>query len=360
MKAKYVSRKERKGRIVWVVNPPQTWKETVHATYMQFDNVIDAQEYSRELQRDFNEYERREKFVPLTDQRTVDGIIARYKATTDYKRLADNSKRAYITMLDQASDWYIGGSKTRFGDMMARTVSSEHADQLYQEICEHVSDHRGEFVVKVLRKVWFSAFRAGRVTGNPFSKMNLVGLPSREHRWTEEQVRQFIDTADAMNRSSVGTLALLCYDLCQRPGDMLKLTPENLFGDVMMFVQEKTGTPMEVPVSPRLLERLQLSLKATDQPFVVYEATNRPYTDRHGYNKVVRKVKARAGLPKELQIRDLRRSGATLLGESGCTYDELRAVTGHKDPKVLQTYVKTTQTLAGNAMRKRFADDCSR
>ena len=80
-------------------------------------------------------------------------------------------------MLDQASDWYIGGSKTRFGDMMARTVSADHADQLYQEICEAVSPHRGEFVIKVLRKVWFNAFRAGRVAGNPFSKMGLSGLP---------------------------------------------------------------------------------------------------------------------------------------------------------------------------------------
>lgn len=354
MKAKYVARKERKGRIVWVVNPPQTWKETIRATYMQFDNVIDAQEYSRELQRDFEEYERRQNFVPLTDQRTVDGLIARYKGTTDYKKLADNSKRAYIAMLDQASGWYIGGSKTRFGDMMARTVSADHADQLYQEICEAVSPHRGEFVVKVLRKVWFNAFRAGRVAGNPFSKMGLSGLPPRAIKWTEEQVRQFIDTADAMNRSSVGTLALLCFDLCQRPGDMIKLTRQNLIGDVMVFVQEKTGTPMEVPVSPRLLQRLNMSSKATDDGFVIYEATNRPYQDRWGYNKVVRKVLARAGLPKELQIRDLRRSGATLLGESGCTYDELRAVTGHKSAQVLQTYVKTTQTLAGNAMRKRF------
>ena len=82
--------------------------------------------------------------------------------------------------------------------------------------------------------------------------MGLGGLPPREIKWTEEQVRQFIDTADAMGRSSVGTLALLCFDLCQRPGDMIKLTRQNLIGDVMVFVQEKTGTPMEVPVSPRL------------------------------------------------------------------------------------------------------------
>ena len=56
-------------------------------------------------------------------------------------------------MLDQASSWCIGGSTTRFGDLAARSVSADHADQLYQEICEVVS-HRGEFVVKVLRKVW--------------------------------------------------------------------------------------------------------------------------------------------------------------------------------------------------------------
>ena len=81
MKAKYVAKKERKGRIVWVVNPPQTWKEAIRATYMQFDTVRDAQEYSRELQQDFEEYSRRQNLAPTTDKRTVDGLIARYKAT---------------------------------------------------------------------------------------------------------------------------------------------------------------------------------------------------------------------------------------------------------------------------------------
>ena len=63
MKAKYVARKERKGRIVWVVNPTNV-ERTIRATYMQFDNVIDAQEYSPELQRDFEEYDDAQNFVP--------------------------------------------------------------------------------------------------------------------------------------------------------------------------------------------------------------------------------------------------------------------------------------------------------
>ena len=359
MKAKYVTKKHRKGRVVWVVNPPQLWKETVRASYAQFDNATEARSYSLDLQRDYEDFKRRESFTPLTDQRTVDGIIARYKTTTDYQKLAENSKKLYLAMLAQASDWRLGSGKTRFGDMLARSVSAEHADLLYQELCAEISDHRGESVVKVLRKVWFNAFRAGKVSGNPFSRMGLVGLKSREIKWTEEQVRHFIDTADKMNRASVGTLALLCFDLCQRPGDMIKLTRANLQGDVMVFVQEKTGTAMEVPVSDRLLQRIA-ELPEDQDNFVVYEATDRPYGDRWGYNKVVRKVLKAAGLPKELQIRDLRRSGATILGESGCTYDELRAVTGHKSAQVLQTYVKTTQTLAGNAMRKRFANDSPR
>ena len=53
----------------------------------------------------------------------------------------------------------------------------------------------------------FGLTRAGRVAGNFFLRW-ARGLP-REIKWTEEQVRQFIDTADAMGRST-SELALLC------------------------------------------------------------------------------------------------------------------------------------------------------
>ena len=54
----------------------------------------------------------------------------------------------------------------------------------------------------------------------------------------------------------MGTLAMLCYDLCQRPGDMRQLTWEQFDGESFDFYQEKTGVKIEIDASPRLVKRL--------------------------------------------------------------------------------------------------------
>lgn len=359
MKAKYVQKKTQRKNSIWVVNPPNAWKQSIAATYMQFDTESEARDYSRELERDYEVYLRKNGLdsqnVAMANMRTVAGIAMHYKTSPSYKKLALNSRKLYTNILSEALEIRIGGSNVRFGDMLARSVTPEHADRMYAQICEVHSAHKGTTIVKILRKVWFNAFRHGKVTGNPFSKMGLPGLPPREVLWEEEEVMRFIATADEIGRSSIGTLCLLCFDLCQRPGDMLSLVRDNLNDGVFKFVQQKTKTPMTILGSPRLLKRLE-DFPTDSDHFVVYEATGRPYVDRSVYNKAVRKVREAAGLPSHYQMRDMRRTGATLLGEAGCTHDELRAITGHKSADVLRIYVRTTEQLAGNAQRKRFGE----
>ncbi len=62
-----------------------------------------------------------------------------------------------------------------------------------------------------------------------------------------------------------------------------------------------------------------------------------------------------ASLPSNLQMRDLRRTGATEMAEAGATNAEMRSVTGHKTMDVLSIYVRTTQAQASSAVNKRFA-----
>ena len=50
----------------------------------------------------------------------------------------------------------------------------------------------------------------------------------------------------------------------------------------------------------------------------------------------------------------LRRSGATEMGETGCTEDETAAITGHRSREMLNIYVNPTQKIADSGMSKRF------
>ena len=82
------------------------------------------------------------------------------------------------------------------------------------------------------------------------------------------------------------------------------------------------------------------------------EATKRPYS-KHFLSHEVARIRALAGLPTDLQFRDLRRTAATDMGKHGATDDELRGVTGHRSRGVVAVYVQPTGEAAARAQRKR-------
>jgi hypothetical protein len=356
MKIKYVEKRERTaGRVVWVVNPPIHLKDSIKAEYKQFDVLSEANEYAQELLDMYADYKRGILRQVRAAEGTVDGLVAYYKTTNDYQKLSNNSKRFYNAMIKDATRVSFGNGST-LGDMKSSNVTPEHADKLYLKLQELKSQHRATHVCKVLRKIWFMGMRAGRVKNNPFQRMNLKGLEDRKVLWEPEQVEKFIKTSDEIGKGSIGTLALLCYDLCQRPGDMRQLTWENFKNNCISFSQEKTGTEVTIPASPRLIDRLSEIRSTNSTPtdyIVVCEATSKPY-DRRLYSKWAAKVRNEAKLPSHLQIRDLRRTGATEMAEAGCTEDELRSVTGHQSRDVLSIYVRPTVKLAAAGVNKRF------
>lgn len=356
MKVKYVERRQRQdGRVLWVVNPAQHLKDAVGARYDQFELLDEANAYAQDVLDAYADYKRGIKREVRAAMASVDGLFEYYKSTKDYKELKENSKRMYHNMIQQASLLHIRGSNVRFGEMKASNVGPELADKLYDQVKEVKSLHRATTMCKVLRKVWFVGLRAGRVKSNPFQKMGLKKLDDRTVLWEPEQVAKFIQTADEMGMKSIGTMALLCYDLCQRPGDMRQITWDNYRNGVFTFFQEKTNTEVNIPASPRLRERLASFERTEGGHIVLCEATGRPY-DRRLYSKWASKVRSEAGLPFELQIRDLRRTGATEMAEAGCTEDELRSVTGHQSRDVLSIYVRPTTKLAASGINRRFAN----
>ena len=60
---------------------------------------------------------------------------------------------------------------------------------------------------------------------------------------------------------------------------------------------------------------------------VVSEVTGRPYQESD-FQHTFAEIRDSAGLKKDLQFRDLRRTLATALGAAGCTDDQIRGVTG--------------------------------
>lgn len=84
---------------------------------------------------------------------------------------------------------------------------------------------------------------------------------------------------------------------------------------------------------------------------VVSEITERPYQESD-FQHTLAAIREGAGLPKDLQFRDQRRTLATALAAAGCTDDQIRAVTGHNARSVASVYVRPDPTFADGAMKR--------
>ena len=59
------------------------------------------------------------------------------------------------------------------------------------------------------------------------------------------------------------------------------------------------------------------------------------------------------GLPDELRIADLRRTGTTEMVEAGVSMGQIMSVTGHANPNSVKPYMKNTYASAENALTTR-------
>lgn len=336
------------GRIVYGFNPSPTLRKKLGYKWKAYDTAEEAKARAHEAAEAFAEFKRSGDLPRTVAYYNVSGLIDAYKLTSRWRKIArvENSKRAY----EQA----MASIKSLIGSEAVSNIDPLYAEDLYERLCEQHSTNKANSVMTMLRIIFSNAQRLNLIAANPFSKLGLDAVPSRDVMWTDAQVKTFVECADQNGLASIGTLILIAYDLCQRPGDCRQMRWGNYKDGVFSFAQEKTRTPINIPATEILVKRLE-AMRTNRNPedaIVIYEGTGRPYSGRL-YRKKAAAVRELAGLPDILKVSDLRRSGATLLGASSCSEDEIRAVTGHKSRQILSTYVKPDLRMAAAAQRKR-------
>ena len=355
MKVKYCEeRKRADGTVAFIFNPPAYVKAATGAVYTLFSTRTEAHTHANAIASAYWDHKAKTRNDIYLDENTVEGLMAHYRTTEAWKILADNSKRSYDFMMRVSAATRVGSSNINFGHMLARNVTVELADKFKDEVLKAKGRHRANACCKVMRRVFNVARRHSRVKSNPFILMNLKSTPPRKVLWEDDHIDTFIRTADEMGHGSVGTIALLCYELCQRPGDMRQLKWENYRKGVFTFTQEKTHVEMKIGATSSIIDRLgKLEQGRPNECIIIDELNGLPF-NRWRYYKIAREIIKAADLPDYLQLRDLRRTGATELAEHGCTEDELRSITGHQGRDILNTYIQPTHKMARNAMKKRF------
>jgi len=263
-----------------------------------------------------------------------------------FKEVAPRTQRDYLYAIKPALAW---AGDERVEHLTTRAIKAWH---LHQRDTRGISNARN--AMAALRRLLSFGREEGWITDNPALRLRVKAPASRSRVWTEAERDAFCAAAEGGGRRSMALAVMLGWCLGQRPADLRTLAwtaydPRAEAGrGSMQLRQAKTGATVWVPVLPELRAMLDATGRTSTQ-IVVSEATGRPYGESD-FQHSFAAIRTAAGLPFDLQFRDLRRTLATALGAAGCTDDQIRAVTGHKTRAVVAVYVRPDQTFARGAM----------
>jgi integrase len=286
--------------------------------------------------------------------KTVQQLIDKYYTSNDFKMLRDRTKKDY--------QYFLGVMCDSFGDVNFDKLTSKQAKHAYEEWVERGISFANH-ICTVSSIVYRYAIDMEYATVNPFASVRRKTPAQRKVVWTEDDVRQFLDTAySEFQWRSLGLIVHMAYEWCQRLGDMRLLTWDNFDLDErkLYLEQSKRRAEVTLPIEDDLLEMLvQQEQDFGFQPYVVPRTTPvqgqyHPYSMER-LSKAGRAVMRQAGLSEELRLMDLRRTGTTQMVEAGVSMGQIMSVTGHSNPQSVKPYMKNTFASANNALTTRKA-----
>tara|TARA_X000001382_G_scaffold100240_1_gene74773 strand:- start:769 stop:1593 length:825 start_codon:yes stop_codon:yes gene_type:complete len=247
-----------------------------------------------------------------------------------------------------------------FGDVRYDKLTSKQAKHAYEQWVK-----RGITLANHVCTVSSLVYRYGidmeYALVNPFATIKRKTPPQRKVVWTEDHVRQFLDRSYGLWGSrSLGLIVHMAYDWCQRLGDMRLLQWDNIDfdGRKLNLEQSKRRAEVCLPIGDDLYD--MLVQQHEDFGFQDYVAP-RVFPHRGKYHpysmerlsKAGRAVMRSIGLPEELRLMDLRRTGTTQMVEAGVPMGQIMSVTGHSNPQSVKPYMKNTYASANSALTAR-------
>lgn len=156
---------------------------------------------------------------------------------------------------------------------------------------------------------------------------------------TREQVRRLLDAANG-RESHIGQLALFCVATGARPGEAMKLRWNDVapdYGHVVLRTRKRRGgaeAKRYVDLAKPVRSMLETLPREHEHVFVTARGT--PWkADNHSYKGSWARLVEAAGLPKGVQMRDLRRTFASHLVRETGNLLAVRDVLGHADLTML-------------------------
>jgi integrase len=289
---------------------------------------------------------------------TVQQLVDKYYSSIDYKNLRDTTKSQYQYFMSIFLNTEVEG--VMLSEVQSKDLTTKRAKLAYDVWCDRGIPFANH-VMSVARVLFNYALRMEDIKVNPFSNVRRRATDRRKTVWSREHVRTFLEVAYSdFNSRNIGLIAHMAYEWCQRLGDMRVLTWDAIdFDNASVFIeQSKRRAEVHLPIEDDLFEMLvQQEQDFGFQPYVVprpypIKGEYKPYTIRK-LPKYARQIMDAAGLPKELRLSDLRRTGTTEMVEAGVGMAQIMSVTGHANPQSVKPYMKNTYSSANSALTAR-------
>jgi integrase len=275
---------------------------------------------------------------------TITWLIRQWQASPAWATLASDTKQSYSMSFKAIEAWC--------GEYPPRAVTRKAIKAWQRSLIANRSQAIANIVLTRLHKLMEMARDEGLVEVNPASRLGLRRVGGNREPWSLEEIAAVRAKAIELGRPSIALAVLLAANLGQRESDILKLPRSRYDAATGMFdiTQQKTRRRIGVPATAELCAAL-VALPTTSPVFVISEATGAPYV-RGSFQNLFRLIRRAAGVSDERHFRDLRHTMATMLGEAGCTDEEIRSITGHADRAVVARYVRPNTAMATNAIAK--------
>jgi integrase len=298
--------------------------------------------------------------MPRTKGMRLVALVDEYYTSLDFKSLNPFTQRDYKYCIRDLLA--IEHGRLKFSGAVLQTIRPPNAQFAYNKWAEKGVPWANHCQA-VASKLWNYAISLGYTESNPFSKLSKRPHKPRKNVWPREHVTLFLETAySRFQWRSVGLIVQMAYEWCQRLGDMANLTWDKYDFDegVCRLEQSKRRARVELPATDELHETLIQQYKELGhQKYVCPRVYMNTIINDKPYGKVelqgiARQIMDAAGLPKEYQIMDMRRTGITEMVDAGVGVLQIQSVSGHANAQSLKPYVKNTLASARSALRNRY------
>jgi hypothetical protein len=186
---------------------------------------------------------------------------------------------------------------------------------------------------------------------------------------TRDQLQAFIEAADKLTLRSVGTAALIGFELALREPDIigrLSWSDWRPNGAPCVVIRhgktaEEYLQPLEHPDVGLLYPELEARVANTPRngPLIVTQdwhdrsGTFKAHTE-HGLRHLARRIRKHAGLPETVSFASFRKGGMTEMGEAGLTDQQIIGLSGHKTRQMVSVYSRATEPLRTGAASQRL------